>query len=314
MSDVRIDPRELRHALGAFVTGVTVVTTRDTDGTPRGFTANSFTSVSLDPPLVLVCIAKSAGSFDVFERVDGYAVNILGEDQRDVSGVFATDTPNRFEKVIWSDGPAGHPVFEGTAAWLDCSMHERVEAGDHVILIGRVEGFHAHSEAPLGYCRGAYVTFGLEQDAVAAGGRDARIGAIIEHNEAVLLMEGPDGGPALPTGQCLGEAKDPQSLHGVLAKTGLKSELGFLFAVFEEQGTGHLNIFYRGTIEEEPGSLKGARFVPFDKIDVDALRSSADRSMLRRYIAERTEAQFGIYVGDEKSGYVHPLATTKGNT
>jgi len=311
MSGAKLNTHELRHALGAFVTGVTVVTTRDTDGTPRGFTANSFTSVSLDPPLVLVCIAKTAGSFDVFERVDGYAVNILGEGQRNVSNVFATDTPDRFDKVAWSDGPAGHPVFEGTSAWLDCVMHERVDAGDHTILVGRVEGFSAHSEAPLGYCRGAYVTFSLEQAAVAAGGREARIGAIVEHDGAILLTDVGDGKQSLPTGTCLGTPDDPTSLHGALHKLGLAVDLGFLFAVFEEQTTGLPNIFYRSTIETEPGKLTGARFVPFDEIDTSKLPSVADRSMIDRYIAERTEAQFGIYVGDEQRGRVHSLAGTE---
>ena len=303
-----INPYELRNALGAFVTGVTVVTTRDTDGTPRGFTANSFTSVSLDPPLVLVCIAKSAGSFDVFERVGGYAVNILGEGQRDVSGVFATDTQNRFDKVKWFDGPAGHPVFENTAAWLDCTMHERIDAGDHVILVGRVEGFEARPEPPLGYCRGAYVTFGLEQDAVAAGGRSARIGAILEHEQAILMLECGNGALALPSGDCLGDRGDPASLHGVISGIGLEVELGFLFAVFEEQNTGHHNIFYRATVDKPPRKMKGARFVPFDEIDVSAHDTDPEQSMLQRYLDERKETQFGIYVGDESGGRIHPLA------
>lgn len=314
MTDSTINPRELRQALGAFVTGVTVITTRDTDGTPRGFTANSFTSVSLDPPLVLVCIAKSAGSFDVFERAGGYAVNILGEGQRDVSGVFASDTPNRFDQVTWQDGPAGNPVFDDTAAWLDCTMHDRVDAGDHVILIGQVQAFTAHNEAPLGYCRGAYVTFGLEQEAVNASGRETRIGAILEHELALLMVENKDGTLVLPTGQRLGAANEPASLHGILAKVGLDIELGFLFAVFEDQETDYLNVFYRGTIDNIPPTFKGGEFIPFDEIDIAAIPSAADRSMLTRYISERTEAQFGIYVGDDKEGHVHPLADTEGRT
>ncbi|MGI9405500.1 MAG: flavin reductase family protein [Hyphomicrobiaceae bacterium] len=310
MKDAKINPFELRAALGAFVTGVTVVTTRDTDGTPRGFTANSFTSVSLDPPLVLVCLAKTAGSFDVFERAGGYAVNILAESQRDVSTVFTTDRMDRFDQVGWEDGPAGHPVFKGTAAWLDCTMHSRVDAGDHLILIGRVQGFDAHAEPPLGYCRGAYVTFGLEQEAVAAGGRPARIGAILEYDDSIFVIDEDDGRITLPSGRCLGDDEDPTSLHGALANLKLDAELGFLFAVFEEQSTGDLNIFYRGTVEKAPKKIPQGRFVPFNDIDPETFPSGAERSMMARYLKERKEAQFGIYVGDNETGHVHAIAKT----
>src|SRR5690606_11932274 len=115
-----LDPRELRNALGGFATGVTVVTAMQDDGTPRGFTANSFTSVSLDPPLVLVCVAKSAGSCALMEASDHMAINILAEDQRDVSRSFASHNGSRFQGVEWWTGASGAPILPGTAAMLDC--------------------------------------------------------------------------------------------------------------------------------------------------------------------------------------------------
>ncbi len=158
MNESAFDPRDFRQALGAYLTGVTVVTAMDKDGNPRGFTANSFTSVSLDPPLVLVCLDRDAGNLDVFSGSDGYAVNILARDQEDVSNVFAARTADRFSHVQWRRGAAGHPVFEGTAAWFDCRKHEDIEAGDHVILIGRVTAYGHGSLPPLGFSRGGYVS------------------------------------------------------------------------------------------------------------------------------------------------------------
>lgn len=104
------------------MTGVTVVTTHDPDGNPIGFTANSFTSVSLDPPLVLVCIANSSSNYAAFEQAEGFAVNVLAEDQKGVSNTFARPVEDRFAAVSWQQGPQGSPVFEGVSAWFDCSM------------------------------------------------------------------------------------------------------------------------------------------------------------------------------------------------
>ncbi len=146
-----IDPRELRNALGAFMTGVTVVTTLDGDGNPRGLTANSFTSVSLDPPLVLFCIAKNAFSCPLFAGAARFAINILTEEQRDVSSTFASKIEDRFATVDWRPGQTGSPVLTGAAAWLDCRMHDQVDAGDHLILIGRVVAFDYSSANPLGF-------------------------------------------------------------------------------------------------------------------------------------------------------------------
>lgn len=153
---VTTDPIALRAAFGAFMTGVTVVTTLAADGAPVGFTANSFTSVSLDPPLILICIAKTSQNIKTFRQASGYAVNILAEGQEDLSRRFSGPTADRFAGVDWGIGPAGAPVIAGACGWFDCDMHNQVEAGDHVILIGQVRGFD-HSKRPaLGYAAGGY--------------------------------------------------------------------------------------------------------------------------------------------------------------
>lgn len=148
--------RALRRAFGAFATGVTVVTTCDESGQPFGFTANSFTSVSLDPPLLLVCLAKSSSSLETFRRCTGFAVNILSEGQEEISRRFASRRADRFDGVAAAPGGEASPILADTSAWFDCALKQCVDAGDHVILIGRVNDFGASERAPLIYLQGAY--------------------------------------------------------------------------------------------------------------------------------------------------------------
>ncbi|HSI39523.1 MAG TPA: alpha/beta fold hydrolase [Xanthobacteraceae bacterium] len=308
------DPKAFRQALGAFLTGVTVVTTRTPEGEMRGFTANSFASVSLDPPLILVCIARTASSYPVFSAAEGFAVSVLGAAQKDVSARFASKSADKFAHGGWELGPAGNPVIAQAAAWFDCTRHQVVEAGDHVILIGHVRGFASTAAPPLGYCRGAYVDFGLGEQALAKRDEPARVGAILESDGALLLVEDGKGGLDLPTGSCLEPAGNPRSLRGALARLGVEGRLGFLFSVFETpgqtgpDGTPTVSIYYRGGFEGTPRPESGARLVPFDAIAWERLPDEATRALLARYLRERREDAFGIYVGDAARGIVHPLA------
>lgn len=154
------DDRTLRDAFGAFMTGVTIVTTTGPSGEPVGLTANSFTSVSIDPPLLLVCISRRSQSLSSIQRSGGFAVNILAENQRELSTRFARRAGDRFEGVNWRPGPVGGPILDGVCGWFDCRLHDQLAAGDHVIFIGRVEGFDHTRQHPLGYARGDY--FSLE--------------------------------------------------------------------------------------------------------------------------------------------------------
>ena len=306
MSTTAIDPLELRKALGAFVTGVTIVTTVDDSGTPRGFTANSFTSVSLEPPLLLVCLAKSASSYPVFSETQQFAVNILAEHQREASHTFASKIPDRFAQVDWRAGASGSPVLPDSAAWFDCRMHETVDAGDHIILIGQVIAFDHSSANPLGYCRGSYLTFGLEQAAVAAPGQKTWVGAILEQDGRILLIEDKNGGFKLPTSSSLGNTDEPKSLRGAVKALGIEADIGFLFAVFENAKGGTLSIYYRGNIHSATPN-GSAHLIGFDAIPWNKLPNEAVRSMLRRYVNERLEDQFDIHVDDLSTGKVHSL-------
>ncbi|PQV47657.1 flavin reductase family protein [Paraburkholderia sp. BL21I4N1] len=305
------DSLEFRRALGAFVTGVTVVTTVQLDGTPRGFTANSFASVSLDPPLILVCIAKSASSHEVFSATDHFAVSVLAGDQKAVSGVFASKSPDKFAQVAWRARATGAPVMDGAAATFDCKTHNIVDAGDHIILIGRVVDFVHSNASPLGYCRGAYVNFHLSQDALAATGARAQVGAILEHRDGLVLLKTKDG-LQLPTGVKLEPESDTGSLRGVLAKLGLPTHLDFIFAVFES-GSGpaaSVHVYYRGRVTSSLAAMMddAIHIVPLSRIPWGELRDDAVRSMLQRYVRERSEDAFGIYVGDTAAGKVQTLA------
>ena len=150
--------RELRDAFGSFMTGVTVVTTCKDDGTPLGFTANSFASVSLDPALLLVSIAKTSSNYNNFANASHFAINILAEEQKDISNTFARPSDDRFANLAWTKSASHNPIIDQVSAWFDCTTYQVVDAGDHAILIGKVEDFGSAGFAGLGYYRGAYFT------------------------------------------------------------------------------------------------------------------------------------------------------------
>jgi flavin reductase (DIM6/NTAB) family NADH-FMN oxidoreductase RutF/pimeloyl-ACP methyl ester carboxylesterase len=303
------DAMEFRRALGSFLTGVTIVTTIDEAGDARGFTANSFTSVSLEPPLVLVCIAKKALGHQAFSTSKGFAINILSEDQKAASGIFASKAADKFASVAWQPGQTGNPLIEGSVAVFDCGMEQLVDAGDHSILIGRVHDFTHNGAQPLGYCRGAYVTPGLSQEALAAAPPGTEVGAILENEGRVLFFETAEGSYQLPAGRGLGTASDARSLRGRLAAKAIDAELGFLYAVWDDAtNASRTHVYYRGTVDSPLSGDGQVRFVEIERIAELKIADPAVRSMLARYARERTEDMFGVYVGNEVEGEVRPLA------
>lgn len=153
-----IDERSFRKALGCFPTGVTVMTTVDGAGRPVGVTVSAFSSLSLNPPLVLFCLDHHTGGLDAF-RSGHFAVNVLREDQREMSIRFASRRDDKFEGQPTRTGATGCPLLPDSLAVLECAVERVVEGGDHVIFIGKVE--HLEYQAggqPLVYFRGAYAT------------------------------------------------------------------------------------------------------------------------------------------------------------
>ena len=150
------DVRAFRQALGAFVTGVTIVTTLDADGQPAGLTANSFNSVSLDPPMVLWSLALESANLEAFRQASHWAVHVLASGQEHLSIQFASRTHNRFAGVTTTPGPAGIPLLDGYAARFICSAAFEHDGGDHAIFLGRVEAFERTTRTPLVYHQGRY--------------------------------------------------------------------------------------------------------------------------------------------------------------
>jgi flavin reductase (DIM6/NTAB) family NADH-FMN oxidoreductase RutF/ADP-ribose pyrophosphatase YjhB (NUDIX family) len=302
-----IDPRQLRDAFGAFLTGVTVVTTHDAEGKPIGFTANSFTSVSLDPPLLLVCLAKTSRNFRAMTSAGTFAVNILSEEQKDVSNTFARPVEDRFATVSWAPGPHGSPVLEGVAAWFDCSLHQVVDAGDHVILLGQVEAFGNAGTAGLGYARGSYFSPTLADKALLAGQDLPQVvGAVAERHGFVLLRTEDDGSLSLPSVQ-LKAGESVEVLERALEDmTGGAARTGMLYSVFEDTKARCQHVVYRANVET--GDLASDYFYPVEDLPMDRVKDAATRDILRRYAAERTLGNFGLYVGNQERGRVHALA------
>lgn len=144
------DPRAYRDGLADMVTSVCVVTT-EIDGARHGFTANSVTSVSMDPPLVLVCLAGSAECHDAFLASDTVAINVLAEDQASVSTVFATRGADKFGAATFLRGVTGSPVLQGATVTLEGTVHERTTAGDHTMILVEVIGVTRGAREPLTY-------------------------------------------------------------------------------------------------------------------------------------------------------------------
>jgi len=151
------DPRTLREALGCFATGVTVVTCFDQAGGPIGLTANSFTALSLDPPLLLVCVAKNAASAGPLTGAELFAVNVLQTGQRPASITFSTRGEDRFGQTEWSVGEHGAPVLMESLSVFECRRHAIHDGGDHVILVGEVvKASFEPGLDPLLFFRGSY--------------------------------------------------------------------------------------------------------------------------------------------------------------
>lgn len=155
-----LDPATFRSVLGRFPSGVTIVTTRSESGTLHGFTASSFASLSLDPPLILVCLDRRANCFPVFQAAERFVVNIATPAHADLAIRFATKGENKFAAGNFEFDEEGHPLLPDAAAVIRCELEQVVPGGDHVILIGRVHDARAGSDEPVTWYRGDFLHLG----------------------------------------------------------------------------------------------------------------------------------------------------------
>lgn len=153
---IGIGAQEFRSALSRFPSGVTVVTTRDREGRFHGITVSSFASLSLEPPLILVCIEKTTGSYDALQESEFFIVNILAEGQENLSNRFASSISDRFDGIDYRLGLGDVPVLENVLATLECRLSYAHEGGDHTIFVGLVEKSEVKNENPLVYWHGDY--------------------------------------------------------------------------------------------------------------------------------------------------------------
>ncbi|MGC5344424.1 flavin reductase family protein [Streptomyces sp. DT24] len=160
------DVRNYRTVLGHFCTGVTVVTSIDRGG-PAGFTCQSFSALSLDPPLVLVCVRKESATWPGIRRSGRFAVSVLAADQRSIGDRFARSGIDRFAGTEWRPSPAGLPLISGALAWIECSVTDEIDAGDHTVVVAAVTGLETGTAgAPLLFHRGRYLEFDMREAAI----------------------------------------------------------------------------------------------------------------------------------------------------
>ena len=300
-----IDPKALRNAFGSYMTGVTVITAVTDDGEPVGFTANSFTSVSLNPPLLLVCPAKTLSSFEVFANCKHFTVNILSEDQQDISNIFAGSKEDRFNQIKWHADEQGSPVIEGALTHFSCKTDRNLEAGDHHLLIGEVLDFKANEGRGLGYASGGYFSLGLEREAaeISTQEKHVRVGVIIEHQGKVLLSQN-EGKATLPMTTADDNTNAVSTIMQFMTEKQLDAQLGAAFSVFEDSKNNINYIFYRATTESADAQGLG-EFVAIDDIKQQSFVTLAIDSMMNRYAIESKNGFYGVYVGKEDSGKVH---------
>lgn len=297
-------PRALRDAFGCFMTGVTVVTTRDAAGKPVGFTANSFSSVSMDPPLLLVSISNRSVNRASFAGGGGFAVNILSEGQKDISATFARPSEDRFAGVYWRHGPVGSPLIAGVSAWFDCHLEQAVEAGDHTILIGRIGAFEASAAPGLGYYRGAYITPAATAAHMPAG-PDVVISAVLEAGGKVLLVDDGRGGLSVPMAR-VGREGVQAALTGLIADLKIEAEAGSIYAVYEDAGLGTQHIALR--CPAKAGRPAKGAFVDLTPEGMADITDPALRQMLQRLAEESRMGNYGIYFGTHEQGRVQRIA------
>jgi flavin reductase (DIM6/NTAB) family NADH-FMN oxidoreductase RutF len=153
---------EFRRACGRFATGVTIASVLDGDGTPHGLTVSSFTSLSLEPPLILICLGHAVTAIDCFRAAPYFGISVLGEDQAELSERFASKGYDRFDGLAWEPGITGVPLLTGVLAQIECAVEQRITAGDHDIFVGLMVGARVAEGEPLIYFASRYRRLALD--------------------------------------------------------------------------------------------------------------------------------------------------------
>ncbi|WP_299406614.1 flavin reductase family protein [uncultured Roseobacter sp.] len=294
------DAKALRSAFSRFVTGVTVVTTRGVDGAPVGFTANSFTSVSLDPPLVLVCPGNHLSTFEVFRNANRFGVSILAEGQQHVSNLFASRQEDRFSTCDWQPHATGIPLISGRAAGFVCDSFHVLDAGDHVVLIGQVIDFDDACLPGLGYGPNGYFEQTREREAQAPPVQSTRASVLLDDGRHLYLTADQD----LPTASVPAGTSPLRALTARLEAAKIRFNLNVVYAIYDE-GPHARRIVFRGqTKGPQPGLTK----IPTQNLPDLNVQDEALKALLTRFAQEHSTQNFGFYIGDAHDGDVLPTS------
>jgi len=297
---VRVDQQHFRKAVGSFVTGVTVLTAVDASGRRWGMTANSFSSVSLDPSLISICVGRRTGSFEVFNGCDRFGISILANNQQDLAMRFATPLDDKFDGVALreSEWRADAPTLSGAAAWLECRVHSRIVAGDHVILIGHVEACGSSGRPALGYFRGTFFDLTPPVDTGPERHRRVTTGWLIEDDGGIVLRPAAagDGRWTLPTSPMRHAANTADSLVAS-AREALGGEvaISFLYSVLDDPDEDATCFVYRGNLANGARPPAGYRSFALDDLPWDGLMPHLVE-LFRRYVEERSNDRYGLFL------------------
>ncbi|HEI8865045.1 flavin reductase family protein [Serratia sp. AKBS12] len=303
--------RQLRDAFGAFMTGVTVVTSVDKHNKPIGFTANSFSSVSLDPALLLVSIDKRSANLDNFTQCSHFAINILSEQQKETSNIFAQRIDDRFALIDWRWSDAGVPLIDHSSAWFDCALHQVVDAGDHAILIGRVEQFESNATAGLGYYRGAYFTPYQNSESLITS-PTVVVSALIEFDGQAVMVKQSDGSYGLPSCE-VGERSVSETLDLLMNQLAIGATPGFVYSIYDDRLRHKQHIVFLCALPTEAGSMtlamRHAEWFTLESLVTMPIKDTALQSMMNRFVRENAVGNYSIYYGDENQGAIKQFAS-----
>ena len=290
--------KELRKAFGRFLTGVTVVTARDSGGVPAGFTANSFTSVSLDPPLLLVCPGRHLSRFECFNEATHFGVSVLAEGQQEIANLFAAGKGDRFAACEWDAPALNIPLMSGRAAGFTCEVVQKVPAGDHIVMIGRVVHYDDAGRPGLGYGPDGYFARMQEREAARPAARKTRVMVLLEDGDYVCLTV--DG--ALPGTEIQAHESPLSAARNLLQHEGVAARIGAVYSVWDDD-EGKRHLVMRAVVTDPAHGLERKAIAGLSEITTD---DPAQDALLRRFAFEHEQQAFGFYYGSAHAGEVLP--------
>jgi flavin reductase (DIM6/NTAB) family NADH-FMN oxidoreductase RutF len=296
-----LDKQFLKHAYGAFLTGVTVLTTVDEQGTKWGMTASSFNSISLEPPLISISIGDHTPSHSAFTNCTEFGVSILAVDQTHIARQFATRADDKFAGAPIANTPHDTPVLDGGAAWLICRPKQVLEVGDHSVIIAEVVACDVSDQEPLAYHRGTFFSLAdqVKDELAHLKQRQSTVGFIVEYEDKIALV--PDGtsstgGWTLPMGRLTGGTTTAEALRATASRL-LKAavEPDFLYSTIDIGDNSTCSI-YRGHLRHGPEQESNISWFSEDDVPWAEISAGPVEVLVRRYLRERVSDQFGIYV------------------